>query len=290
MEIDFSLYWLYIVLDGCVFRGWLGNGYFLMKRKPDIGHITIWSDQHFPFTDMGAHAAIYSFVEDWQPDYHVHIGDCLDLGGISRHTENDYIAQYEEPVEEGLIALGRHFNTLFDITPHSKIVWLWGNHEERLRRFIRKNPAWRGLLDNPLKLLKGFGYCDKANKIKLVILEDFEDEYKIGKMRFVHGFWTCKHVAAKHVEAYDDSIIFGHSHSMQMHVIQKQQPRAGYCVGHLTDKRARRYLKGAPSRWVTGFGHAQYLKSNGNYTMSLLPIVDGGFMFAGRYYHKSQWK
>ena len=260
-----------------------------MRRKPDIGHVTIWSDQHFPFVDQDAHSAIYAFVKDWQPDYHVHIGDCLDLGGISKHTENDYIAQYEEPVEDGLIALGKHFNTLLKITPHSKIVWIFGNHDDRLFKFVKKNPSWRRILDQPLRLLREFGGVKDISKIKLVILEDFEDEYKIGRMRFVHGHWAGKHVACRHAEAYDDSVIFGHAHTMQMFTIQKQQPRAGYCVGHLTHKRARKYLKGSPARWVTGFGHAQYLNAGGQYTMSLIPIVDGGFLFAGRFYHKSQF-
>ncbi len=260
-----------------------------MKREPKIEHCTVWSDQHMPFHDQDAHSALYAFVKDWQPDYHVHIGDCLDLGGIGHHVENDYVAQYEEPVEEGLLALGKHFNTLFDITPNAKIIWISGNHEDRLNRFVKKNPAWRGLLDKPLRLVKAFGDCPNAHRIKFVELNDFTDDFQIGRMSFCHGFSTTKHAACKHVEMYEESVTFGHCHTMQMFGTHRKVPRMGYCVGHLTDERARRYLKGAPARWITGFGHMQYFPSNGLYTMNPIPIVENGFFWGDKYYHKSQW-
>jgi len=251
----------------------------------DIGTVIVWSDEHHPCIDEGAHEAVYAFSKDKQPDYHVHIGDCLDLGGIGHHVTNDFIAQYEHPVEAGLVSLGRHFNRLAKITPKSKIVWIIGNHDDRLDRFAQANPAWRGIVDRPLKLLRGFGDCTVTDRIKVVRLDDFEDDFKIGKMHFCHGFSACLHVASKTVDAYDESITFGHAHTMQMFTrVKKHKPRAGYCVGHMMSKEGRRYLKGTPVRWVTGFGYMEYLKKNGNFNMYLMPIIDGGFIYGGKYY------
>ena len=257
------------------------------SRKTDdgIGRVVVWSDQHFPYHDERAHEAIYAFAKDTNPDVHLHIGDCLNLGGISRHVQDDLIQQYEEPVLEGLLSFGRHINHLCETSPESEIIWIWGNHEERLRAFVRKHPSWRGIIDDPLGLLEYFGKVKDARKIiRLVILDDSTDDYKIGKMHYCHGFSACKHTAAKHVEDYGESVTFGHSHTMQLFTaVRRSKPIAGYCVGHLMSKEGRRYLKGRPHRWVTGFGYMEYLKRTGQYTMHLLPIIDGKFIYGKVY-------
>ena len=236
-------------------------------------------DQHWQDSDLGR------IVEKSNAGDQLVIGDCLDLNGISRHTEDDFVAQYEEPVEAGLLSLGKHINQLQKINPNSKLIWIFGNHDDRLRKFAKKFPAWRGIVDKPRKLLMAYGDCPRANEIKVVYLDDYEDDFQIGKMHFAHGFYAGKYPAAKTVEAYDQSVCVGHAHTMQMHTKNKRtNPRAGYCIGHLVARQARRYLKGSATRWMTGFGYLEYLKHGGNFTMHLLPIIDGGFIFAGKQY------
>ena len=262
-----------------------------MSRDPYIGQVTTWSDQHHPFIDVEAHELIYRFIRDryrampGSPYTHVHIGDCLDLPGISRWAVGDLILQYEDPILEGLKSLGAHFNRLFKITPRAEVVWIFGNHDDRLRQFTHKHPAWRGITDNPIGLLKAFGDCPDADRVQVVYLDDFTDDFKIGHMHFCHGFSACKHVAAKHVEMYDESVTFGHAHTMQMHTKSKRAyPKAGYCAGHLLSKEARRWLKGEPTRWVRGFAHMLYDIETGHYSQLLLPITDGGFFYGDKHY------
>lgn len=208
----------------------------------------------------------------------------LDLRGISRWSITNFLAQYEEPVIDGLLSAARHFNTLFEINPRAKVVWVLGNHDLRLEAFIESHPSWRGICDDILGLLKFFGKCKKADKIEIVRLDDWEDDYCIGKMHFAHGFSTCKHVAAKHVEEYDEAVTVGHSHTMQMFTTTKRgEPRAGYVIGHLSNRGARKYLRGRPTRWVTGFAYMEY-DDTGEFTQHLLPIVNGRFRFAGKVY------
>jgi len=254
-------------------------------KASEVGQVLVWSDQHHPWIDRPSHELTYRFVKHLKPEYIVHIGDCLDNGGIGHHVQDDYISQYEEPVLAGVESLGEHFNMLQRLSPKSKIVWIMGNHDERLDRFVRKNPAFRGIIDNPIKLLSSFGNCKKADQVEYVRLDHFSDDFKIGRMSYCHGFYTGIHAAKATVEAYDESVTFGHVHTMQMYTtVKRNNPRAGYCVGHMMDKRAMRYLKGRPTRWVLGFGLMDYLKSDGRFTMNLIPIVEGGFMYAGRYW------
>ena len=258
-----------------------------MSRSSPVGLGTVvcWPDRHDPHIDRVAEAAIYQFTKQWKPDYDLHIGDCLDLSGISRWTTSNYVAQYEEKVIDGLISLGAHFNTLFKINPKGKKVWIIGNHDARLDAFVEQNPSWRGICDDILGLIRVYGKCKRADEIEIVRLDDFEDDYSIGKMHFAHGFSSCKHVAAKHVEEYDESITFDHTHTMQMHSTTKRNsPRQGYCIGHIISREGRKYLKGRASRWVTGFAFMEYDRQSGEFTQHLLPIVNGRFRFAGKTY------
>jgi predicted phosphodiesterase len=250
-----------------------------------MGSAVQWSDLHCPHEDLEAVDSVLRFTKEWKPTHHIFIGDCLNLSGISRHVQDDLVEQYEEPVEVGLQHFGQLIDEVVRASPDAQIIWIWGNHDERLRSFVRKNPAWRKILDKPLKLLQAFGNCENAHRVRLVQFKDPEQHFKIGRMSFVHGHYTGKHVAAQHVEAYGESVTFGHSHTMQQFTaVRKGQPVGGYCIGHLMSKSGRQYLKGRPHRWVTGFAFMEWNDSTGMYTQHLLPIVKGEFRFAGRTY------
>lgn len=255
------------------------------RNGKSIGRVMVWPDQHFPYHDRQAHELLYKFAEWYQPNVHLHIGDCLDLCGISRHTADQFITQYENPIKAELLSCGSHFDTLAAINPKAELIWLWGNHDDRLRQLAEKNPALRGLIDDEIALLREFGRCDNAGRIKIVKLDDYEDDFAIGKLHFAHGFSSCKHVAAKHVEEYDESVMFGHAHTIQMFTkVHRGQPKAGYCIGHLVTRAARKYLKGRPTRWALGFALVEYRKTDGFYTAHLLPIAgdNPGFLYGGQ--------
>lgn len=250
-----------------------------------IAGVVQWPDRHDPHVDRVAERAVYQFARDWQPDIHLHIGDNLDLSGISRWSLTNIRERYEELIIESVRSLGQHFNNLHAITPKSRKVWIWGNHDDRLDQFVDQNPSWRGICDDVRGMLRLYGKCSIADEIEIVKLLDFEDDFHIGKMHFAHGFSSCKHVAAKHVEEYDSAITVGHAHTMQMFTTTKRgEPRSGYVIGHMLNRDGRRYLKGRPTRWVTGFAYMEYDTKTGEFTQHLLPIVNGKFRFAGKTY------
>lgn len=263
------------------------------KPKADKGiyGVVQWSDTHFPYIQETAERAVLSFSKQWSPSVHLWIGDNLDLPGISRWTISAPREQTEKRVLEGFRSFGAHVLRVNKTNPDARLVWIWGNHDDRLDQWVDKYPSWAGICDDALGLLEFYGKCPIAKKIELVKLLDFEDDFKIGKMHYAHGFSTCKHVAAKHVEEYDESITFGHSHTMQMFCTTKRgKPRSGYCIGHMISREGRKYLKGRPTRWVTGFAYLEVDVKTGEYTQHLLPIVDGKFRFAGRTYDGTKGK
>ena len=260
-----------------------------MSKKKSVKRlegVVQWSDRHDPYVDRVAESAIYKFSKDIKPSIHLHIGDNLDLSGISRWSVNNFVTQYEDKVIDSFISLGQHFNTLMKINPKARIVWILGNHDLRLEHFVEQHPSWRGICDDIIGLLQLYGGLNHPERIELIRLDDPEDDFKIGKMHFCHGFSACKHVAAKTVEEYDEPITFGHSHTMQMFTKQKRgQARAGYCIGNLLNREGRKYLKGSATRWVTGFAYMEYEPSTGQFTQHLLPIVDGRFFYGGKIYN-----
>lgn len=209
------------------------------------------------------------------------------MSGLSKHVQEDYREQGRETIKKEFIALAWFIDGTVENNPRAQFDWNWGNHDNRLVRFANKHPAWADVLDDPLGMLKSLGGCQNTHRIRLVQFEDPEETHSIGKMSWVHGHYTGKHVACQHVEAYGESITFGHAHTMQMFTaVRKGEPVAGYCIGHMMDKSGRRYLNGLPHRWVTGFAFLEHDERSGNYTQHLLPIVDGGFCFGGKYYHE----
>lgn len=255
------------------------------KKKDKIVKTVVWGDNHSPFMHKESHEAIYQFSKDKQPDNHVHIGDCLDLYAISRWAVDDYRGQVDQPIKLAFQQLGEHFNVLDKLNPTSKVYWVIGNHNERLERFTRKNPAWSGITNDILGLLECVGKCRSTKKINIIDIQLPTNELRIGKMSFVHGYYTNKYCAAKHVEEFEDNVCHGHSHTMQMYSkARKGQPHAGYSVGHLMDDEGMRYVKGKPTRAVRGFGYMEHIEPSGQFTFHLLPIVNGKFIFDGVVY------
>jgi len=243
------------------------------------------SDLHCPHVDKPALQAVTKFIAQWKPERVVLIGDALNLSGISRHVQNDLIEQVEDRVDTGLSSLTSVLDDVVRAAPGVHFDWIWGNHDERLRAFVQKNPSWRGIIDEPLRLLKEFGGCRHTRRIDIHQFVDYDEDFSIGRMAFVHGHYLGKHPAAAHVEAYGQSVTFGHTHTMQMFTtVRKGLPVAGYTIGHLMSKEGKRYMKGRPDRWVTGFAYMEYDDKTGIYTQHLIPIVEGQFCFAGKLY------
>lgn len=257
----------------------------MARRDSGIKSVVCWPDLHFPHIDEKSAEAVYQFTAANKPDYDLHIGDNLDLSGISRFSTNNYIEQHSELVKDGLSALGEHFNRLFKINPKGKKVWILGNHDERLDAFVEKNPSWQGICDDIIGLLRLYGNCPKADLIDLVRIRDRGDDYKIGRMHFAHGFTVGVNTAKTHVEAYDESITVGHAHTIQMWTKKtRTKMKAGYVIGDLAGPGARKYMRGRPDWSAPGFAYMEYIERSGIFTQHLLPITDGKFIFGGKIY------
>jgi len=203
---------------------------------------------HGYWADKSALKAVLSFVEDYEPDTRIHLGDYVDTtsfrtGATSKeHTEDvihdlsagvDFLEQYEPTI-------------LFN-----------GNHDIRL---------WESLDDTNAH--RRFAAEEMIRKIRGVLPKgvDFEEDYDIrssvriiGDTAFCHGFMYNDNAIRDHAAHFGKCVI-AHLHKVAAVPASRVDSPVGYCVGYLGDRTKFDYAirRRAVSQWSQGFGWGEY--------------------------------
>jgi len=166
-------------------------------------------DVHIPFHDRRAYELTLVVAATISVDEVVLLGDYADFYGVSSYAKDPGIGiRLDQEVRE----VNKHLDELQDLLPNADIVYIEGNHESRLTRYIQgKCPELYGVADVP-KLLNL-----KERGIKWI-------PYGPGQMYKVAG----SHLIARHepmgggeypagstVKKAGASVIFGHTHRIQ---------------------------------------------------------------------------
>lgn len=93
----------------------------------------LYGDTHFPFADKRALKVVQAISVDQQPDLLCHMGDLLDCYTLSRWDKNP---ERKETLQDEINAARLHLAEMRDLHPNARIVYLEGNHEDRLRRIL----------------------------------------------------------------------------------------------------------------------------------------------------------
>jgi hypothetical protein len=104
--------------------------------------------------------------------------------------------------------LNRHHWIVRERNPDAKFVLLEGNHEERIERILDAMPQFEGLLE----VKKGLRLDERA--IEWVRAWSKGETYRIGNATFTRGLYTIMYHAKKMVDAWGESIFYGHTHDM----------------------------------------------------------------------------
>jgi len=159
-----------------------------------------------------------------------------------------------------------------------EVVYLAGNHEFRVDRYLDKNPEMEGMIEIPERLNL------KERNIKWVPFEDqVKTPFKLGDMHFIHGLYTNKYNAQKHLQTLGCNICYGHQHSTQtaMQNMAMQKPHMAYALGTLGDK-SPDYLQGKPANWINQFGVFYWNPKNGHFNLYPVNIINGEFIWGGK--------
>ena len=105
---------------------------------PDGYKILVVNDTQIPFQDHKTLRAVHKFWDDFQPDLEVYNGDIIDFYSISSFDKNPTRAfKLQDELDDT-------YEWLFsraEANPNARRIFIEGNHEDRLRRFLWKEAA-----------------------------------------------------------------------------------------------------------------------------------------------------
>lgn len=189
------------------------------------------SDVHFPFEHSKLLNTSIDIIREEKVNTLVLGGDIIDFYTTSSFVIDKtavFISQEIERTTEFLASLRRKFK--------GEIIYLSGNHEERIQKYILKRAdVLAPLLKNKLSLTEllqlekhKIQYCDKP--------------FRIGKLYYLHGHekrMTAQvvHAALNILRWLNRSFIAGHFHRFQMTLIKEvdKSLKGGWISGCLMD-------------------------------------------------------
>jgi predicted phosphodiesterase len=205
------------------------------------------SDCHHPFVNKAAWKLLLDVGKALKPHLIVIHGDFFDFYSVSRHLldpQMDFRTWKDE-----MAAAREGLDELISTVPHKDLVYLEGNHEKRLIKYIHeKAPKLSGLFkaEECMGLPRDIKYIPYGQMGK----------YVIGNLVCVHGSRAGENPAASMVKKFRSSVIFGHTHKIQEYHIQNAHGDdfVALNIGWLGNQRqAADYIQDI-SDWTLGFG------------------------------------
>ncbi len=249
-----------------------------------------------------------AITKDAKPDVIVLVGDNLDFPEFS----NKYIttAPYQRTTQASIDRATLFGAQLRAAAPHARIVWIAGNHEERLPRAIAQNAAAafglrRGNLPDSFPVLSVPFLCRfDEPEINIEYLAGYPASmYWINeRLRVIHGDKVNSNgvTASKYLAREKVSVLYGHIHRREWAEITRQDhdgPRTVLAAspgclakisGEVPSVKGGTDLFGRPitryEDWQQGLAVVDFQEGDGPFNLELVPIRDGKARWRGKDY------
>ena len=214
--------------------------------------IVVVPDLQVPFHSKGGVQALARFIEQYEPDQVVCVGDLIDMPQISQWTKGS--------AGEHTRDLHKHRNMAIDVIAALQIdVISRANHEDRLWKSLSQRLP--GLLDLPELRIENFLKLDEMG------VKYAHDPYLLGPNAYLmHGDEgtqsSTSGMTAKNLsQRIGASVVIGHTHKLGLvpttHMVGGKVLRTdwGFEVGCILDFTSPgfKYMKGL-ANWTQGFG------------------------------------
>jgi predicted phosphodiesterase len=223
------------------------------RTKPiPVQVVTGIFDVHIPSHDRNVWAAWLAWCRDNAPDVVVLGGDLMDMESMSTHGGNPTPPTLADELRPARAAL----KEVRAANPHARIVYIEGNHETRLSRWIANNAKnLHGVVDLPSLL--------GLESLSIEWRPEAGKPLKLGKLRFIHGFAATDAHAKKHLMDYGSSVTYGHTHRPQVYTrgLIDGGVHGAFGMPCACELDAP-YLHGRPSGWMQGWG-VYYIRASG---------------------------
>jgi metallophosphoesterase superfamily enzyme len=176
--------------------------------RPTSFKVAAISDVHYPFEDSYAIQICKAYLKDYKPDMIVMNGDMVDFYSVSKYEKDpERKLDLQQEIDYSVEKLEEWVYEF----PDTEFVYLEGNHEQRLKRFLKSNAS--ALLS--MRTLD----IEKNLNLKSIGIQwvGSETEYQIGNLLFTHGHKARRHAgttARGHFEDFGCSVIVGHIHRL----------------------------------------------------------------------------
>lgn len=243
------------------------------KYKPNQKIVQI-NDLHIPFHDKKALEVFNLFLKDFKPDQLVIAGDLLDFYQLSSF-DKDPMRRFT--IQDEIDVCYEVLKKFKALCP--EIHFIKGNHEDRLRRFLWKNPSLASI-----KVLE----LPKLLNLDSLEIEYHDYEYIFNGFRFTHGTIVRQDsgaTAKAELLKYGSSMSSGHTHRISSFLKTDARGTVGaYEMGCLCSLEPE-YINGVPN-WCQGFGVFHFMGDR--FFCQQIPIIKHEFIYGGKRYKCSK--
>jgi predicted phosphodiesterase len=239
----------------------------------------ILNDTQIPFHDRQVlNRLVLPFIRDLKPDGVILNGDIVDCYSISTFDKNPTTqARLSEEITyaEKLMEALERFPTK---------IWIGGNHEDRLRRLVWKNPYLLGSVDAKTrdKLVQALDFPEMFGLGKHGFQwKPYGDYHMLGKLLVTHGSMVRTHsgdTGRAHLNKYGSSVLIGHTHrggttyKTDVHGIHAAYEN--FCLCSLKPEYAQH------PNWQHGFS-VVHVAPSGAFSVQPIPILERRTFFFG---------
>lgn len=195
-------------------------------KKSNITTLVIGDPHVEPNTDLRRFVALSNFIYENRPTNIVQIGDFFTFDSISSHNASKRLTlegqRFKQELDAGIEAYNLLANGIrrvyrSDVRAKRKrtirrMLWVEGNHEERVRRYLELNPQMEGMLDYRHHIpLEKDGW-------EVVPYRNYGFIYGIGfthvPMNGNNNPIGSKHAVKNCIKDHHHHVVYGHNHKL----------------------------------------------------------------------------
>lgn len=244
----------------------------------DLQRTLFVPDSHRPYHDQRAWSLMLKVGRAFKPELLVTMGDLADFYGVSSHSKDPKRAlRLDEEVADVNVALDE-----LDSLGAKRRIYLGGNHEDRLTRYLRdRAPELFPFIDIPsLFRLKQRGWQ----------YVPYRKHIRIGKLYLTHDIGVAgRYAVFRCLEAFEHSVVTGHTHRLA-YVVEGNatgERKVSAQFGWLGDIKQVDYMTQVKviKDWALGFGVGYLHRTTGVAYLVPVPIVNYSCVVEGKTYH-----
>ena len=231
-------------------------------------------DVHLGLVPPKPYQVAKKFCKAYKPDEIILPGDFMSIDALSAYDLSKRRKIEGQRYEKELLVAKKEINELRMLC--DDLIWMEGNHEYRVERYMDDHPELEGILEIPTRLNL------QERGIKWV---KFGKDIRRSKLTITHGDYYNDNFSKKTALNYGCCVAVGHTHRSQVFTWfpkKQKHPFVCYGIGTLGDC-APEYKKGAPTGHLNQFAIVEYTSKQFN--LYPITIINNSFIYNGK-----EWK